>query len=68
VIQINVKFCAYIRTRLQLWFSHFAENNPRRKRPTKKEQSAYAMQLENRTRKKAKVLEKLVTWTFLTRF
>lgn len=59
---------AYIRTRLQFWFSHFAQNNPRHKRPTKKQQSTYAMQLENRICKKAKVLGKLVTWAFLTRF
>jgi hypothetical protein len=59
---------AYIRTRLQFWFSHFAENNPRPKRPTKKQQSTYAMELENRICKKAKVLGKPVMWAFLTRF
>jgi hypothetical protein len=50
---------AYIRTRLQLWFSHFKENNPRPKRPTKKQQSTYAMQLENPIHKKAKALRTL---------
>jgi len=64
---ITLNLRAYIRTRLQLWFSHFAENNPRPKRPTKKQQSTYAMQLENRIYKKAKVLGKLLTWMFLTR-
>ncbi len=49
---------AYIRTRLQLWSAHFAENNPRPKRSTRKQQSTYAMQLENRICKKAKVLGK----------